>query len=35
MAKKYATETRQWFRDFLKGNLSILPGEKPTLDDHC
>src|SRR3546814_20044912 len=21
------------FRDFLKGELSILPGEKPTLDD--
>ena len=21
------------FRDFLKGELSVLPGEKPTLDD--
>src|SRR3569623_741139 len=30
---KYIDAAGLSFRDFLKGNLSVLPGEKPTLDD--
>jgi glutamate--cysteine ligase len=30
---KYIDAAGLSFRDFLKGELSILPGEKPTLDD--
>ncbi|WP_267388059.1 glutamate--cysteine ligase [Sphingomonas sp. GC_Shp_3] len=30
---KYLDASGLNFRDFLKGDLSILPGEKPTLDD--
>ncbi|WP_066798695.1 glutamate--cysteine ligase [Sphingomonas soli] len=30
---KYIDAAGLSFRDFLKGNLSVLPGEKPTMDD--
>ena len=30
---KYIDAAGHSFRDFLKGELSVLPGEKPTLDD--
>jgi glutamate--cysteine ligase len=32
-AGKYIDAAGLSFRDFLKGELSVLPGEKPTLDD--
>ena len=32
-AGKYIDAAGLSFRDFLKGDLSVLPGEKPTLDD--
>lgn len=30
---KYIDATGLSFRDFLKGELSIMPGETPTMDD--